>query len=57
MARYGKPQTFTLDYAQMGLLLDRIDSLFKGADGNELQDAKRWEPLRALRNELHRHLD
>ena len=57
MPEYGKPQTFTLDYDQMNHLIELLDPLFKSVNGMEIQDAGRWEVLRALRDQIHRHLD
>ncbi|MDR3487634.1 MAG: hypothetical protein P4M05_22370 [Bradyrhizobium sp.] len=50
MSDYGEPKTFTLDYAQMNMLFELLEQAFK-ADKDD-----RLEPLRALRNDLYRHL-
>jgi hypothetical protein len=50
MNDYGKPQTFTLDYAEMNVLFELLEEAFKTDKDDRL------ECLRALRNDLYRHL-
>jgi len=50
MNDYGKPKTFTLDYAEMNVLFELLEEGFK------TDKDKRLERLRWLRNQLYSHL-
>jgi len=52
MSAYGEPKTFTLDYGQMHQLFELLETALNSPTKDD-----RLECLRALRNELYRHLD
>lgn len=51
MSDYGQPKAFTLDHGQMNVLFDLLEEAFRTRPNDE-----RLEKLRALRNDLQRHL-
>jgi hypothetical protein len=52
MSVYGEPKTFTLDYGQMNQLFELLETALNSPTKDD-----KLEGLRALRNELYRHLD